>query len=191
MISRKIRLQIFTIGFLLLGISGGPMCIAQKQAPTWNIGIEADVLPYITGGYFGALWVGRGKWRSRILTADVYKPDWSTKKGFSNHHITAYALVVDRFLYEGWKGWWVSGGPVLWNGRIATSEFKTNPTSFTNILVNGSIGHHFFVYKNFYISPWAGISLNVAGDKNIKVVDKIYNLPFLNPEMSLKLGIFL
>lgn len=30
---------------------------AQK---TVSAGVELDVLPYLTGGYFGAVWVGKG-----------------------------------------------------------------------------------------------------------------------------------
>ena len=62
-------------------------------------------------------WV-KGLWRVRALTAYVKKPDWSTKNGFANHQIHAYAFVVDRFLKKDWKGWWAGTGLVYWNSSI-------------------------------------------------------------------------
>jgi hypothetical protein len=160
-----------------------------QRADKWNAGAELDVLPYVTGGYFAAIWTGKDKYRTRILTASVHKPDWSTKKGFKNHHITAYALVFDIFLKPEWEGWWVGGGPVLWKSSIQ-GEANSDMVKFSNTLINGSLGYHFVLRRHIYISPWAGLSLKVAGDSNIDVNSKIYNLPLLNPEMSLKAGIF-
>jgi hypothetical protein len=68
------------------------------------------------------------------------------------------------------------------------AEGSNTIASFSNLLLNGSIGYNFGLVQNIYLSPWAGLSLKVAGDKDIVVQNKIYNLPFLNPEMSLKLG---
>lgn len=162
---------------------------ACQSKNTWNVGMELDVLPYVTGGYFGAVWAGKGKWRVRSLLAQVNKPDFTTKRGFHNHTIRAYALVADRFLTTGWSGWWVGGGPVYWQSTIEGDTPGTKET-FHNYLLNGSLGYHFMVYKNVYLSPWAGISLKIAGDHNIIVGDQIYNLQLLNPEMSLKGGIY-
>ncbi|HQR94726.1 MAG TPA: hypothetical protein PLZ97_15345, partial [Sediminibacterium sp.] len=87
----------------------------SNQSKKLEGGLELDVLPFATGGYFGAAWMGKDLWRVRALTAFVKKPDWSTKSGFSNHQITAYALVVDLFLKKDWKGWWIGAGLVYWN----------------------------------------------------------------------------
>jgi hypothetical protein len=152
-----------------------------------DAGLELDVLPYATGGYFGAAWMGKGLWRVRALTAYVKKPDWSTKNGFANHQIHAYALVVDRFLKKDWKGWWAGAGFVYWNSSIQ-ADTKINTASFNNVLANGSVGYHITLNKHFYLSPWASLNFKLAGDKNISVDNKIYNLPFANPEASLKLG---
>lgn len=152
-----------------------------------HFGLELDVLPYATGGYFGALWAGKGHWRARVLTADVNKPDWSTTEGFKNHHISAYALVVDFFLKPEWKGWWIGAGPVYWKSDIQ-SDAGLQTAHFENILLNGSIGYNFRLPYRFYVSPWAGMSLRVGGDRDVPVDAKTYNLPLLNPEVSLKLG---
>lgn len=152
-----------------------------------DAGLELDVLPYATGGYFGAAWMGKGLWRVRALTAYVKKPDWSTKNGFANHQIHAYAIVVDRFLKKDWNGWWAGAGLVYWNSSIQ-ADTKMNTATFNNLLVNGSLGYHFTLNKHFYLSPWASLNLKLAGDKNISVDNKSYNLPLINPEASLKFG---
>lgn len=159
----------------------------SNQSKKLEGGLELDVLPYATGGYFGAGWMGKDLWRVRALTAFVKKPDWSTKSGFSNHQIRAYALVVDRFLKPDWKGWWIGAGLVYWNSSIQ-ADTKINTASFKNLLANGSLGYNFSLNKHFYCSPWASLNLKLAGDKNISVDSKIYNLPLINPEASFKFG---
>lgn len=155
----------------------------------WNIGIELDILPYATGGYFGAGWVGKDKWRGRALFADVNKPDFVTKDGFSDHHIKAYAVILDRFLKDNWKGWWIGAGPVYWKSDIQ-SDSSNAAKKFENFLLNGSLGYNFTIYKNFYVSPWAGLSLKVGGSDNFVLDNKEYNLPLLNPEASVKFGFY-
>lgn len=154
-----------------------------------NFGLELDVLPYATGGYFGAGWVGKDKWRGRALFADVNKPDFVTKEGFTNHHIKACAVLLDRFLKNDWKGWWIGAGPVYWKSNIQ-SEGSNATKNFDNFLLNGSLGYNFTLYKNIYISPWAGLSLKVGGNDEFVLDNKAYNLPLLNPEASIKFGIF-
>lgn len=153
-----------------------------------NFGIELDVLPYATGGYFGAGWIGKNKWRTRALLADVNKPDFTTKDGFTNHHVKAYAAVLDRFLKDNWKGWWIGAGPVYWKSNIQ-SDSSNATKNFENFLLNGSLGYNFTPCKNIYISPWAGLSLKVSGNDAFVLDNKEYNLPLLNPEASVKFGI--
>lgn len=154
-----------------------------------NFGLELDVLPYATGGYFGAGWIGKNKWRTRALLADVNKPAFTTKDGFTNHHVKAYVVLLDRFLKDNWKGWWIGAGPVYWKSNIQSDNSKVTK-NFDNFLLNGSLGYNFTVYKNIYISPWAGLSLKVSGNDEFILDNKEYNLPLLNPEASVKFGIY-
>lgn len=163
---------------------------AQAQKTTsLSAGAELDLLPYATGGYFAAGWVGKQQWRLRVLTADVNKPDWSISRNFRNHHITAYALVVDYFLKPGWKGWWIGGGPVYWKSTIQSDALQQT-ASFHNWLLNGSLGYQLPVYKKLYCSPWAGLTIRTGGDRNVPVDTKTFTLPLLNPEASFKIGIW-
>ncbi|WP_407526908.1 hypothetical protein PDL71_06325 [Lacibacter sp. MH-610] len=176
--------SVLLIAILLLYNSG----FAQKQtAHRFHAGIELDALPYATGGWFAAAWAGNEQWRIRLLTAAVNKPDFTTRKGFTNHHIRAYAAVADYSLKKDWEGFWLGGGLVLWNSTIQT-DARLQTASFTNYLLNGSAGYHFTLHKNIYLSPWAGLSIRTGGDKDVAVDTKQYTLPLLNPEASVKIG---
>jgi hypothetical protein len=58
------------------------------------------------------------------------------------------------------------------------------------LLLNGSLGYNFPIYKNIYISPWAGLSLKVSGDDEFILDNKEYKLPLFNPELSVKFGFY-
>lgn len=161
---------------------------AQTSSPKISFGAEVDALPFATGGYLGAVWAGKDHFRIRLLNAEVNKPDWSTTKGFANHHVNAYAVVADYFLKDNWKGWWLGAGVVYWKSSIQTDAVLQR-ARFSNYLLNGSLGYNIIVHKKIYLSPWGGLSLRAAGDKNVAVDSKTYTLPFFNPEASLKLGI--
>jgi hypothetical protein len=190
---KKAILLIFTVLSMQLQAQSknenGTDSVKNDQTSKWNFGLELDVLPYATGGYFGAGWVGKNKWRGRALFADVNRPDFVTKDGFTDHHIQAYVVVLDRFLKDNWKGWWIGGGPVYWKSDIQ-SDSSNATKNFDNFLLNGSLGYNFTIYKNIYISPWAGLSLKVGGNDEFVLDNKEYNLPWLNPEASVKFGIY-
>jgi hypothetical protein len=161
----------------------------SSSTKKYNFGLELDALPYATGGYFAGAWIGKDQWRTRALLADVNLPDFTTKKGFTNHHIRAYAVLLDRFLNNNWKGWWVGAGPVYWKSTIQDENRKATQ-NFENILLNGSIGYNFTLYKNLYVSPWAGMSCKIGGNDQFTLENRTYKLPLLNPELSLKIGVF-
>ncbi|NCU03473.1 MAG: hypothetical protein GXC73_05750, partial [Chitinophagaceae bacterium] len=156
---------------------------AQSSSKKIQLGAELDALPYATGGYFAAGWVGKERIRARVLTAGVHMPGFITRDGFTNHHITSYAVIADYFLKDNWKGWWAGAGLVYWKSSIQ-SDARLQTTGFENYLLNGSIGYNIPLYKKLYLSPWAGLSIRTAGDKNVAVDAKHYTLALLNPEAS-------
>jgi hypothetical protein len=170
--------------FFLIGIC---LTAGWSQTPKLDLGFEQDALPYVLNGYFANVWVGKGHVRSRVLFANVRKPDFLLPDGFTNNRVHAYAITIDYFRQENWKGWWISGGGVLWKNSLQT-DLKQQTTRFNTVLVNGSLGYSWKFYKNFYVSPWAGLHLRVGGQKTIPVDNKTYNPPFLNPEASIKVG---
>src|SRR6185503_23528 len=82
----------------------------SAQGNRVTVGLEQDVLPYIFGGYFGNVWIGKGHVRARVLMAKVNKPDLLIPKEFANNRVTAYAILGDYFLKSEWKGPWIGVG---------------------------------------------------------------------------------
>lgn len=177
---------------LLAGICLGPSGKAQPSEPVSKgsritFGLEQDVLPYVTGGYFFAAWAGQGHIRGRTVMAYVKKPDWIIPDGFTNNEVRAYALLGDYFLKDGWSGWWIGGGLVYWDSKIQ-SDLKLSTVSYQNLLVNGSVGYSWKLGKHFYVSPWAGMHLRVGGATDVLVDGKNFEPPLFNPEASVKFG---
>lgn len=180
---RIIRLTFISTLCLLFTLNGA----WSQSANTWNIGLEQDVLPYLTGGYYGGVWVGKGQLRARALVAHVHKPALIVPDGFTNNVVTAYALVADYFLKPDWAGWWLSGGVVLWDSSIQ-SDLKQGTAQYTNVLLNGSLGYSWKFYRHFYLSPWAGMHIRLGGVHTVTVDGASFQTPIFNPEASLKIG---
>jgi hypothetical protein len=159
---------------------------AQSQERI-KTGIELDVLPYITGGYFGAVWARKMHFGVRALYAKVNMPDFIVPEGFANNKVQSYALIIEYFLKKEQKGFWIGSGLVLWNGKIQT-ELQKETGFYHSLLLNGSIGYSIDLNRRFYLSPWAGLSLRISGDRNIFIDGQKYDPPVLNPELSLKFG---
>lgn len=151
------------------------------------IGFEQDVLPYVFGGYFANVWIGKGHLRSRLIAARVNKPDFLIKEPFTNNVVDAYAITGDYFIKENWEGWWAGAGVVLWRNSLQTTT-QMSIAHFDSWLLNGSMGYNWKFYRNFYAGPWAGLHLLIAGDRKISVDLISYRVPIVNPEASIKVG---
>src|SRR6186713_132427 len=130
----KFVLKKFMVKFILLAILGFISLVALAQEPgirKMNVGIEQDILPYDTGGYFAGVWARKGHIRVRAITARVNKPDFIILNWFSNNKVTAFALLGDYFLKENWKGWWIGTGLVYWKSSIQADE-KVHTADFEN-----------------------------------------------------------
>lgn len=171
------------IVLLMLGLN----FTAFSQNRSWQIGLEQDILPYLTQGYFIGGWAGKGRVRARVLTAHVHKPEWITPEGFTNNQVTAYALLGDYFLKEDWDGWWLGAGMVYWDSSIQLPS-GSNTTFYENWMLNGSVGYQWKFYRNFYLCPWAGLHLRIEGDKEVSIDGSSFTTPLFTPEASLKIG---
>jgi hypothetical protein len=174
------------ITFLICSVAIFSPLVSSCQTP-FAIGLEQDFLPYATGGYYGAAWVGKSHVRARLLLAHVNKPSFIVPNGFTNNVVTAYALVGDYFIKSGFSGWYLSGGLVIWNSSIQ-STLQQNTTSYQNTLMNGTLGYNWKFHKNFYLSPWAGLHLRLGGADRVTVDGSSFTTPLFTPEASLKLG---
>jgi hypothetical protein len=172
---------------LIFFIIGNSQSIDKKKI---NIGTEQDFLPYATGGYYASVWAGKNQIRFRALTAKVKKPDIMVPDGFTSNWVTAYAILGDYFLKENWKGWNLSCGFVYWQNTIELSA-GSETEHYDTYLLNGSLAYTFMIYRHFYITPWAGLHLKVGGADNVTIDQQSFAPPLVNPEASIKIGIYL
>ncbi len=177
-------LSITTITLVLV-INLPSESFSQKKSVT--IGVEQDFLPYLTGGYYAAMWLGKSHLRGRALMAHVNKPSFIVPNGFTNNIVTAYALLGDYFLKEDFSGWHLGAGIVLWNSSIQ-SNLKIGTANYQNTMLNGSIGYNWYFAKRFYLCPWAGLHWRIGGAETVTVDGSSFNPPLFTPEASLKIG---
>jgi hypothetical protein len=163
-----------------------------KIYTNYFIGLEIDVLPYILGGYFGAITIGRDNVSLRLLTArNATKPDFIIPSEFTNNKLDAYAALIDyrvnpinlRKNYN----IWLSAGLVRWNSSIENKQDHAI-SNYSNTLFSMGITYEYYLGFNFYVSPWVGMHIRVAGESEIQVGNKTYNVPLFNPEASIKFG---
>lgn len=182
----KLKLSLsFILVFAL--ISCGVCQSSEKSRVT--IGAEQDLLPYITGGYYAAVWAGKKQLRMRALTARVNKPDIIVPDGFADNWVTAYAVLGEYFLKENWEGWSISTGFVYWQNSIEL-EGGSEPEDYSTYLINGSISYSFKIYRHVYLSPWAGLHLKIGGPETVSIDGHSFDQPLINPEASIKLGVY-
>ena len=159
-----------------------------SQSKTLRAGLELDLLPYATGGYFAGGWLGTDQLRVRGIIASVNIPGFMIPDDFTNNKIKASAAVLDYSLKKNWTGWFAGTGLVMWNGTIQTRN-KIQTASYKTYLLNGTLGYNLKLNKSFYISPWAGMHLKIAGNDKVSVDGEIYRPRLFNPEASIKAGV--
>ncbi len=173
---------------LLLGLFAVSLFSQEKKADApFTAGVELDVLPYATGGYFGALWAGKGHWRGRLLAARATKPDFLLPDGYTDNTIRAYALLADYFRKPDFSGWWLAAGAVYWDASIRYKPDQRSET-YQSYLLSGGLGYNWKFFQHFYLSPWAGLHIRVAGDDSVLFPGASFKPPRFNPEGSIKIG---
>jgi hypothetical protein len=161
---------------------------AQTKKPCISaIGFELDALPYITGGYYGSVWVGHNHFRYRGILTKLTTPEFVLEEGFTNNKITAYTFIADYFFKPDFEKWWVGAGVEYWEGSIQT-KIKAETANYTSTIATAGGGYVWKFYKNFYLNPWAAVHLRIAGDNDVKVDEKVFKPSRITPEVSLKLG---
>lgn len=168
-----------------------PLTDCEKPTP-YILGLELDALPYILGGYFGAITFGKNSVSLRLLIAgNATKPDFIIPSDFTNNKLDAYAVLLDFPIFQPKKYYenkfWLSFGLVKWNSSIENKQDHAI-SNYSNTLLSLGMSYQYFLSRNFYISPWIGMHIRVAGESEIPVGNKTYNVPLFNPEASIKFG---
>ncbi len=161
--------------------------VDNQSTKNTSVGFELDALPYITGGYYGSVWVGHNHLRYRAVIAKTETPDFVLEDGFTNNEIMAYAAIVDYFFQPDFKGWWIGTGLEYWDAKIQT-DAQLNTAEYNNTVFTIGGGYVWKFYKNFYLNPWVAGHLRIAGDKDVLVDESTFETKSFLPEVSLKLG---
>jgi hypothetical protein len=173
--------------FLMLFSYAASFGQKDSVSPVFTAGVEADVLPFITGGYYMSVWGGYKHVRYRVVLTKFNMPPFMIPDNFSHNEIDAYAFLIDYFFCRGFRGWWVGTGFEQWNGQIEKQEERATG-KYSNYLYTVGGGYVWHVYRGLYLNPWAGIHLRIGGDQTVHVGNTNYTTPFFTPELSLKLG---
>jgi hypothetical protein len=176
-------MKIAIISFVLL-LTIPALC---QQSPEIRVGFEVDALPYITGGYYGSVWVGHKHIRYRAIITEITTPEFFVEEGFTNNKINSYTAIVDYYFKPDFKKWWIGAGMEYWKGSIQT-DAEISTSNYENLIFTAGTGYVWKFYKNFYLNPWAALHLRVAGDKKVIVDSQEFVPPVVTPEVSLKIG---
>ncbi|WP_420399643.1 hypothetical protein [Flagellimonas sp.] len=160
---------------------------AEVQAKKTTVGFELDAVPYLFEGYYGSVWVGHDHFRYRAVITKIETPSFILEDGFTNNEMKVYAAIVDYFFKPGFEGWWIGPGLEYWDATIQT-DAKLETAAYNNTIFTLGGGYVWKFHKNFYLNPWAAVHLRIAGDKEVRVDQSLYETPLLIPEISLKLG---
>lgn len=152
-----------------------------------SMGIEADILPYITGGYYGSVWVSHNHFRYRAVVTSVTTPGFMVKEGFTNNKMMVYTLLADYFFKPSVEKWWIGGGFEYWDAEIQ-SDLKQSTVKYSNYIATVGTGYVWKFYNNFYLNPWAAVHARIGGDKRVMVDGKEFKPALFTPEASLKIG---
>lgn len=152
------------------------------------VGLEVDVLPFLTGGYYGSIWYGYGPLRGRAIYASMDMPRFLIPTGFKDNLKTVYAFTGEYFIQSNdFDHLWVGLGAEYWDGSVV-SETSGEKAEYVNYAIMLSLGYVWKFYHNFYLNPWFGLHAIAAGDTSVPVGSEEFRPSTITPEISLKLG---
>lgn len=162
---------------------------AQEPMPgeRAHLGFELDALPYISGGYYGSVWIGYKQIRYRGVIAKATVPEFLLPDGFTNNEVRAYAAIADYFFQPDFRGWWLGTGFEYWRGEIQT-ELRLSTGNYHQTVFTLGGGYVWKFLRNLYLNPWIAGHARLSGESAITVDDKIFSPAAITPEFSIKIG---
>ena len=176
------------VAFVLLSpatISAHEHSIPGGLSP--QAGVEADVLPYVTGGWYASGWVGYDRVRLRLVASKVNPPDFTLKDDFTNGETRAYAALVDYFPRPAFEGPWIGGGIEHWDNRVGHPA-ETATGNYQNWMATVGGGWVFGMGRHLYLNPWAAGHWRIAGDTQTYVGSRLFQPRSALAEASVKMG---
>lgn len=184
-----------TLGLLAAALLSGTPAPAEetKEAKETmgtketTVGVELDALPYLSGGWYGSAWVGRGRVRIRPVVASTELPSFLVEEGFSDAKVEACALIVDWFFRDGFRGFWVGAGAEHWKNGV-TNAANGVRAEWNNTVATVGGGYVWKISGNLYVNPWVAGHLVVGGPTSVTAGGATYHPKRFSPEASVKLG---
>lgn len=177
--SKTIALGLFT---LLLGAVP-----ALSDESPWKLGAELDVVPFLSDGYSVSAIAGRGRFRGRLVRAELTTPEFATDDDFRDDELEVTAFIVDGFLREDQTGWWFGAGFELWDGEV-TEKVSNATKDYRTVMLTAGCGYVWHLGRHFSINPWGGVHTPVSGDRRVRFPSHVFEIE-TTPEVSLKLGV--
>jgi hypothetical protein len=162
----------------------------ETDMSKFSVGTELDLLPYITGGYYGSVIIGYNNFRVRPIYSKANQPKFVLPNGFDKNEMNVYALLIDYFFNDDYstRGLWVGAGFEYWRNNVRNETDRAEKSFDTQIFTVGG-GYVWFITKNIYLNPWCAGHFTIGGDTDVMVGNKNYKSKFFLPEASLKIGI--
>jgi hypothetical protein len=181
-----------TIRLLAAALLAGAPATAEeaektKETKKTTVGFELDALPYLSGGWYGSAWVGRDRVRIRPVVASTELPSFLVEEGFSDAKVEAYALIVDWFFRDDFRGFWVGAGAEYWKNGV-TNETDGGTAEWSNTVATVGGGYVWKISGNLYVNPWIAGHLIVGGPTSVTAGGATYHPKRFSPEASVKLG---
>ena len=153
-----------------------------------TIGFEIDALPYLTGGYYGSVWLGLNQPRIRLrpVIAQASVPAFMLEDEIEANTLLVYAFVADYFFKPDYKGFWVGTGMEFWDGEV--ENISSDTAAYEQLVFTVGGGYVWKFWGNLYFNPWVAGHLRVSGDSEVLVGNYLFEPPVFTPEASLKIG---
>ncbi len=158
----------------------------QKERKT-TFGLEADVVPYVLGGFHGSIVVGYNQWRFRGVYVGLTTPNSLLDEGFKDNKVKVGAIIVDYFFQPNWDKFFISTGVEYLSGNLS-HEKVSSTGSYNSILWTAGGGYVWKFHKNFYLAPHVAFTLRVSGDSQVGVGSFTQSIPAFQPEGGLRVG---
>jgi hypothetical protein len=155
------------------------------------LGLEVGVLPPLMSAIAGGLGVsgqtGKDRWRLRLVGAHLRYPDALIgNDAFRQQEATVAALLIDRFLFPGFRGPWIGAGAELWSSSIGQ---QTGPAraGWTDAVLTVGVGYVWKFWRDLYLNPWAAAHWTTSSHA-IALYGSTFMPRRLSAEVSPKVG---
>ncbi|MCE0495840.1 hypothetical protein [Vibrio salinus] len=170
----------------MLSLSGVMFSASSFASSGIKAGVEIDAVPYFLGGYYASVGASVDHWQLRYVTTEFETPDFYLQDGFKDNKVDVNAVILDYFLNEDLRGWWIGVGVENWQGKVKDSSSDIEKSYDTNLVTVGG-GYTFYLTEHLYLNPWVGVHVPVSGDDKVNFSDRSFDVKTTG-EVSVKVG---